>query len=158
MVSDRELRNDIAMLKELGQRCFKQRQRLAFYRYLAGAYKLYERLRRNGEANKGAQRIRSLCKLPSNRSTHPIRTILDATCSADGKTKSRWTRALQYAWHERQRSKNFEKFLRQNGGPSGCADKFTALHPKPLKGYITFHTPGYQVPLYVHPDVWPLGK
>ena len=29
---------------------------------------------------------------------------------------------------------------------------------KPLKGYITFHTPSYQVLLYVHPDAWPLEK
>jgi hypothetical protein len=143
MRSDRELRNDIAMLKELEGRCFTGRQRFAFYGYLAAVYELYERLRRNKEANKGARRISSLCGLPTNRSTHPIRTILDATSSADEKTKSRWTRALKFAWHERQRWKNFEKVLRQHGGPAGCADQFAVLHVKPPKGYITFSTPGY---------------
>lgn len=158
MVSDRKLRNDIATLKDLGQRCFTGRQRFSFYGYLAGAFELYERLRRNSEAHKAAQRIRRLGRLPSSRSTHLVRTILDATSSADDKTKSRWTRALRFAWHERRRWKDFEKFLRQNSGPAGCADKFAALHTKPLKGYVTYRTPGYQVPLYVHQSVWPLGK
>lgn len=158
MTSDRELKNDIAILKELGERCSRRRQRFAFYGYLAGVYKLYERLRRNNEANRDAQRIRSLFDLPTNRYTHPVRTILDATSSTDEKTKSRWTRALRFAWHERRRWKNFEKFLRQNGGPAGCADQFAALHSKPPKGYITFQTPGYRVPLYLYPDASRLGK
>jgi hypothetical protein len=158
MMSERRLESEIAILKQLERQCLTRRQRFAFYGYLARAYKLYERLRRNSEANKGARRIRILCGLPTNRSMHPLRTILDATSSADQKAKSRWTRALRFAWHERRRWKKFEKFLRQNGGPAGCADEFAALHAKPPKGFITFNTPGYRVPLYVHPDAWPLRK
>lgn len=56
-----------------------------------------------------------------------MRAIIDATSNADRKTKSRWTRALRYAWSERRRCKTFKKCLRCNGGIAGCAQKWADM-------------------------------
>jgi hypothetical protein len=58
------------------------------------------------------------------------RLIIDATSTADIKTKSRWTRALRYAWRERSAWTDLEAFLRKNGGPAGCATQFAAITKK----------------------------
>jgi hypothetical protein len=55
--------------------------------------------------------------------------IIDATSTADNKTKSRCTRALRYA-RERKTWKDLGAFLRDNGGPAGCAAQFAAINPR----------------------------
>jgi hypothetical protein len=149
MTSDQKLESEITELKDLGRKCFNGRQRFAFYRYLVAVYSLYDRLRRKQAAKQGARNIQSMCGMPPSRTRHPIRIILDATSSADAKTKSRWTRALRFARHERRRWQDLESFLRRNGGPAGCADQFAALHAKASNRMMTFSTPGYRVPVLV---------
>jgi hypothetical protein len=69
--------------------------------------------------------------------------IIDATSTADIKTRSRWTRALKYAWHQRKASKDLRTFLRENGGPAGCADQFAAINPRgKYPGRIVYRRPG----------------
>jgi hypothetical protein len=128
--SDRQLRKAIDDLRELERNCFASRSRFAFYDYLAGVFELYVQLRRRNQAKPAAQRIAKLLRLRKQDRTHPIRVIIDATSTADIKTKSRWTRALKYAWRERKTWKDFASFLRENGGPAGCAAQFAAVHPK----------------------------
>ena len=75
--------------------------------------------------------------------THPIRVIIDATSTADIKTKSRWSRALRYAWRERKTWTNLTSFLRENGGPAGCAEQFAAINPRgKYPGCIVYRCPG----------------
>jgi hypothetical protein len=128
--SDRQLRKTIGDLRGLERKCFVARSRFAFYDYLAAVFDLYVRLRRRNQAKPLARRIAKLFGLRQQNRPHPIRTIIEATSTADIKTKSRWTRALQYAWHERKASKDLRTFLRENGGPAGCADQFAASNPK----------------------------
>ena len=128
--SDRQLRKIIEDLRELERKCFASRSRFAFYEYLAAVFELYVRLRRRNQAKPSAQRIAKLLGLRTGKRVHPIRVIIDATSTADIKTRSRWTRALKYAWHERKASKDLRTFLRENGGPAGCADQFAAINPR----------------------------
>jgi hypothetical protein len=81
-----------------------------------------------------------------------IRVIIDTTSTADNKTKSRWTRALRYAWRERGHWTDLQTFLKQNGGPAGCAERFAAVHPNArYPGCIVYRCPGAGRPyLIVH--------
>jgi hypothetical protein len=100
--SDRQLRKIIDDLRKLERNCFASRSRLAFYYCLAAVFQLYVQLRRRKQAKPAARRIAKLFGLRKQNRTHLIRTIIDATSTADIKTQSRWTRALKYAWRERK--------------------------------------------------------
>jgi hypothetical protein len=127
---DRQLRKIIDDLRELERNCFASRSRFAFYEYLAAVLELYGRLRRRNQAKPLARRIAKLFGLRKQNRTHPIRSIIDATSTADNKTKSRWSRALQYAWLERKTWTDLGSFLRGNGGPAGCAAQFAGINPR----------------------------
>jgi hypothetical protein len=130
MTPHRQLKRTIADLKIIERKCFGSRQRFAFYGYLAAVFEFYASLRRNNEARTSARRIARLFRLRKQQRTHSIRVIIDATTGVDQKTKSRWSRALRYAWHERKRWKQLAEFSRSNGGPAGCAEKFAAVHKR----------------------------
>jgi hypothetical protein len=152
-MSDRQLRKVITDLIKLERKCcFAARNRFAFYDYLAAVLDLYIRLRRRNQAKPWARRIAKLFGLRSQKRTHPIRVIIDATSTADNKMKSRWTRALRYAWRERKTWKDLGLFLRENGGPAGCADQFAAINQRGrYPGCIVYRRPGTGRPyLIVH--------
>jgi hypothetical protein len=128
--SDQQLIKTIDALRGLERKCFASRSRFAFYDYLAVVFELCVQLRRRNQAKSSAKSIAKLFGLRKPNRTHPIRTIIDATSTADIKTKSRWTRALRYAWRERTTWKNLKSFLRENGGPAGCADQFAAINQR----------------------------
>ena len=102
MISDRQLRKTLDDLRELERKCFAARNRFAFYDYLAAVFELYVQLRRRNQAKPSARRIAKLFRLRKQNRTHPIRVIIDATSTADIKSRSRWTWALRYAWRERK--------------------------------------------------------
>jgi hypothetical protein len=137
-------------LIKLERKCFASRSRFAFYDYLAAVFELYIRLRRTKQAKKAATLIAKLFGLRNQKRTHPIRVIIDATSTAVLKTKSRWTRALRYAWRERKTWKDLRSFLRENGGPAGCAKEFAAITKK-NQPYLIYRCPGTGRPyLIVH--------
>jgi hypothetical protein len=150
LISDRQLRQTIDDLRRLERKCFASRSRFAFYDYLAAVIELYVKLRRTKQAKKAATLIAKLFGFHNQKRTHPIRVILDATSTTDNKTKSRWTRALRYAWHERESCTDVEAFLRENGGPAGCAKQFAATTKKD-RSCIVYRCPGTGRPyLIVH--------
>jgi hypothetical protein len=142
-MSDRQLRKVITDLIKLERKCFAARNRFAFYDYLAAVFELYVQLRRTKQAKSWARRIAKLFGLQNQKRSHCIRVIIDASSTADLKTRSRWTRALKYAWRERKTWKDLGSFLRENGGPAGCASQFAAVHPKArYPGCIVYRRPG----------------
>jgi hypothetical protein len=128
--SDRQLRKTIDDLRGLERKCFASRSRFAFYDYLAAVFELYVQLRRAKQAKSLARRIAKLFGFRRQNCTYCIRVIIDATSTADLKTRSRWTRALRYAWRERRTWRDLGSFLRKNGGPAGCAEQFAAINPR----------------------------
>jgi hypothetical protein len=118
--------------------------------YLAAVFELYVQLRRTKQAKKASRLIAKLFRLRTGERAHPIRLIIDATSAADNKTKSRWSRALKYAWHERKTWTDLKSFLRENGGPAGCAKQFAAITKKD-RSCIVYRCPGTGRPyLIVH--------
>jgi hypothetical protein len=128
--SDRQLQKTLDGLRKLERKCFASRSRFAFYDYLAVVFELYVQLRRTKRAKRAATLIARLFGLRNHKRSHPIRVILDATSTTDDKTRSRWSRALRYAWRERKTWTDLGSFLRDNGGPAGCADQFAAINPR----------------------------
>jgi hypothetical protein len=155
LISDRQLRKIIDDLKGLERKCFAARSRFAFYDYLAAVFELYVQLRRRNQAKPSARRIAKLFDFRNHKRTHPIRVIIDTTSTTDLKTRSRWSRALRYAWQERSTWSDLTMFLRENGGPAGCADQFAAINPRGrYPGCIVYRRPGTGRPyLIVHEGV-----
>ena len=117
-------------LRDAWRQCSEAKSRFAFYKYLEEVYRLYADLRANDVVQWGGEQIVQRFDKKPKYQNHLIRLILDATCSADRKTKSRWTRASRYAWRQRRDWKNLSAFFRRNGGPAGCAQQFTQIKPK----------------------------
>ncbi len=156
MASDRLLRHRISDLKKLEEKCFASRKRFEFYCYLAAVYQLYIDLRRDNATQHLARRIAKLFNVATHRDIHLIRLIIDASSQSDARNKSRWTRALRFAWVERRRWSDLETFLQRNGGPAGCAGQFAALHPRAPGGCMRVGGENRvpRIPLYVS-DVMP---
>jgi hypothetical protein len=152
VISDFQLRRIITDLKSLERKCFVSRSRFAFYDYLAAVFELYVQLRRTKQAKKTTRLIAKLFGFRKQDGTHPIRIIIDLTSTGDIKTRSRWSRALRYAWRERKMWRDLRDFLRENGGPAGCADQFAAINPRErYPGCIVYRRPGTGRPyLIVH--------
>jgi hypothetical protein len=152
LISDRLLRKTIDDLRKLERKCFASRSRFAFYDFLAAVIELYVQLRRTKQAKKAARLIARLFGLRKQKRSHCIRAIIDATSTADLKTRSRWTRALRYAWRKRKTWTDLTSFLRENGGPAGCAEQFAAINPRGnYPGCIVYRCPGTGRPyLIVH--------
>jgi hypothetical protein len=149
------LRQRISNLRKLEQQCFASRNRFGFYRYLAAVYEFYAELKEaNGHQN-SVQRMAELFNLDSQQHVHPIRLIIDAGSQADNKTKGRWSRALRFAWHQRQHWSDLATFLRRNGGPAGCANQFAALHPRVPGGCVRVGGENRvpRIPLFVSRDL-----
>jgi hypothetical protein len=130
LTQDQQLGQRLVYLINLEQKSFSSRSRFAFYDYLAVVFQLYVQLRRRNQAKTVPQRIANLFCLRNRKHAHPIRVIIAATSTADNKTKSRWTRALQYAWRERREWRDLKAFLQESGGPAGCAARFAAVKSK----------------------------
>jgi hypothetical protein len=154
-MTDQVLRKRIFDLKNLEAECFTSRNRFWSYRYLAALYQLYSDLRRANETQELTRRIAKLFNLDSRQHADPIRLIIDASSQADNKTKSRWTRALRFAWRQRRRWSDLETFLGRNGGPAGCASQFAALHPRPPGRCVRVGGENRvpRIPLYVSRDM-----
>jgi hypothetical protein len=152
LISDRQLRQTIDALRKLERKCFASRNRFVFYDFLAAVFELYGQLRGIKQARKATIRVAKLFGLHLQKRMHPIRVIINATSTADNKTKSRWGRALRYAWRERRTWTDLGSFLRENGGPAGCAGQFAVLKAdKQDTSRVVYRCPGTRRPyLIVH--------
>jgi hypothetical protein len=92
---------------------------------LRDVYELYLELRLKRNAKKSTRRIAKICKLSTQRKSHPIRILIEASAGPeDARQKSRWTQALKYAYGWRQSAERLEWFFQTNGGISGSARKY----------------------------------
>jgi hypothetical protein len=77
--------------------------------------------------------VAALYGIDTRKNKSPIRIVIDATSREGRQTKSRWTRALEYALAKGARGTAFKKFLKNNGGVNGCAQAMAKLQNKPRK-------------------------
>src|ERR1019366_4848994 len=115
-ITDEYLRKIIRTLK---QSAVKHRsdtrpgkRRFGLYRYLRDVYELYLELRSRRIARKATRRIAKICKLSTQRKSHPIRILIEASAGPeDSRQKSRWSQALKYAYGWHQTAERLEWFF-----------------------------------------------
>jgi hypothetical protein len=117
------VRVKIKELIRLEQRCSGKRK--GFYKYLAAILNFCGDQDRKGTLD---ATCRQLTERPGQkgRSKDPLRIVLDATSTADLKTRSRMGRALRYVFNHQKNWRPREmlaRFLREHGGIAGCARK-----------------------------------
>lgn len=117
----------LSLLTKHGRRWHKNGSKRALYRYLQTVFNVYSASKKVRSGRPLVSRIARVAGLVPQPDRHPIRTIIDATSSADRKSKSRWTQALRFAWRERSKWQDLTECLRANGGIAGCADKWADL-------------------------------
>lgn len=122
----------IRRITRLERKSFSGRRRFKFYNYLAEILEYHRELESCGKLLK----IRDLLLArPDFRTMNsdPLRVLIDATSKAGPKTKSRWTRALQFAvdqrpdWFGKMPAK---QFFKSHGGVAGCARKIAVPRPR----------------------------
>jgi hypothetical protein len=71
-----------------------------------------------------------------------LRLIIDVSCSADLKTKSRWSQALKYVRLQRKEratsAQQFARFLNRHGGVAGCASRMATPVRRPCDGWLGY--------------------
>ena len=122
-----ELNADAAGLRHRHHRWRRSRRSKDLYAYLLSVYQLWQQWREADATEQAARRLLALAEIPASQRRHPLRAIIDSTSDADRKTKSRWTRALRFAWSERRRCRGLKKCLEANGGVAGCARRWAEL-------------------------------
>jgi hypothetical protein len=80
-------------------------------------------------------RTQEVFKARLNGDVHVLKLIIEASCAADRKTRSRWGQALRYVWRRSKRRtmsrEEFDAFLHCHGGVLGCAAKLAVPKIKP---------------------------
>jgi hypothetical protein len=121
------LKPALESLKKLNRHWRKTGSKCALGKYLRAVLALYAASKKTRHGPTMASQIARLVGSGLHPKRHLIRTIIDATSTADRKSKSRWTQALRFAWRERSNWKDLTDCLRANGGIAGCADKWADL-------------------------------
>jgi uncharacterized protein (UPF0335 family) len=123
-ISDKYLQRKIKLLKRSAA---KNRFRLKFgvREYLTDVFAVYLELESKNIVRKAIRRIIKLQKLSSQKTSHPIRVLIDASAGQeDRKQKSRWCRALRYALTWPGGVEKLRLCFKAFGGIAGAARKW----------------------------------
>jgi hypothetical protein len=142
--SIKRLGREFARLKRLYTECSREnrpgKRRFAFYEYLYEVYALHSSWRAAIGTNHFRGQIADLASRPMKPDQHLLKLIVDSSCTADHKTRSRWGQALKYVWRRRKRRTmsrdKLSAFLHCNGGVVGCAAKSADPRMKPIEGRL----------------------
>jgi hypothetical protein len=117
-----KVRKIIRRAVEAAKRSAKSKRRFALYKYLKSVYRGYCELEDQRLLRASKILLDREFNVPADYEWHSIRRIIEATAlEEDLRARSRWTRALEFAWNEETEPEHLIWFLGQNGGLSGCA-------------------------------------
>ena len=113
----------IQKLRKAAAKANRNPQRFADYRYLQSVLRAHRYFSENRLLAVLLEIAPSILLTPVRANWHPVRVIIEASCiQPDLRMRSRWTRALEYAVSQKIDPDDLPRFLRANGGISGCAD------------------------------------
>jgi hypothetical protein len=115
-------------LRNIWEDCSARKSRYAFYRYLQAAYKLMTRLK-HFEQEDWAVRTILADKTKTHYDNDLAGALINATCSADRKSRSRWSQALRFINHLQTSNGSFLSTLKRYGGPAGCSRQYSQIRP-----------------------------
>lgn len=119
----KRITKEIRRVRKVADRTSQSTRRFAEYKYLRAVFRAYHLFAQNNLLNHLTVIAPSELMTVVRANCHPIRIIIDATCSQhDLRLRSRWTRALAFAAQRNVASSDLLQFIKANGGISGCAD------------------------------------
>jgi hypothetical protein len=117
-----ELAAAIQPAKEAAARLKRHGGRFEIYHFLEAIYLIYIDWKRRTISKRSARTLADEMNIIRRKGMSPIRILIEATLpDANFKQKSRWVRALEYAYSENAPAKGLRKFVRRHGGLAGCA-------------------------------------
>jgi hypothetical protein len=129
--SERKIVARILKVRKAGDRAAQSERKFADYRYLRSVLRAYEFFSDENLLGHLAEIAPSALLTPVRRGWHELRIIVEASCSQiDVRTKSRWTRALEFALARNVAPDDLPRFIKANNGIAGCADLASKTRPK----------------------------
>jgi hypothetical protein len=121
------LEDELTVVRKIFQGLHRSRDRNAIYAYLRVVYRLQKKWRRSVRR----RRVLKMYKRKKGaRAVDSLRFIVDATCTADRRSKWKYIRALECADYAGVDPKRLRRFLRHNDGINGTIELYAQLtHP-----------------------------
>jgi hypothetical protein len=119
---EREIKAQLKAAMANAQREFESRRRFWFHTALEEAYRIYGEWRAINCSKKNAKKAARLFGLKMKKGTHPLKVIVNILTPA-GVDKRRWVDGLLLARKESVAPKDLVKFVKENGGIAGCAQR-----------------------------------
>ena len=130
LISDRQLRKVIDHLRGLERKCFASGSRFAFYDYLAAVFELYVRLRRTKQAKKCGQLHCQIVRSPQPDMQAPHQGDHRRDLDRRHQDPEPLDACFRVRLARTENMDRFVSFLRENGGPAGCAEQFAAINSR----------------------------
>ena len=119
------LLRDLKSLKSVWTEVQSTRHRYAIYEFLEPVFELVTRCQRTGRSRRLMRKIakisNSACK--TNDLFAAVIHCVVPIGSIDSRTRSKWSRALNYALQNKKASESLQSFTLRNGGINECASR-----------------------------------
>jgi 3-methyladenine DNA glycosylase Tag len=105
------------------------RARDAIYEYLAAVFAIVMHYKVRRRTNRLLRRTFEFADLTFDRNADPFTAVIRCTSGRDidGKTISKWARALRYAGRQKEPETRLKTFMKNIGGVNACADRYATL-------------------------------
>jgi hypothetical protein len=120
-----DIKGELEAIRTAAQKAFDTHRRFWFHTPLEGAYALYDKWKAVRHSKKNAKQAARLFDIKMKKGAHPLEVIIKIV-TPRGADKRRWVDGLLFAYNEGVAPKDLVKFLKANGGISGCERQFHA--------------------------------
>ena len=127
--SKARLRQRLEKVREAWHDFQASRARDAVYKYLAAVFAVVEHYRVRRRTQRLLWHAFKFANLPFDSNADPFTAIIRCTCddNVDGKTISKWARALRYVAHCKAPGTRLRTFMKAAGGVNACADLYAKV-------------------------------
>jgi hypothetical protein len=115
-----EIKAKLEAVKATAQKAFDSHRRFWFYALLEGAYSTFVEWRAVRHSQKNAKKAARLYGVKIEEDTHPLSVIIKIV-TPPGVDTRRWVEGLLFAHNKGVQPKDLVAFLKEHGGPAGCA-------------------------------------
>jgi hypothetical protein len=124
------LRQDLRRVRNAWEDCQAKRDRDAIYSYLTAVFNLVAWwVAENCALERARKALRLRCLEPSDHD-EPFAAVIRCTADpakVDKRTRSKWSRVLQYAADYKPPGEPLDQFIKRKGGINECASRFARL-------------------------------
>ena len=117
---ERDIKRELEALKAMAQKAFDSHRRFWFYVLLQGAYSTFVDWRADRHSKKNAKKAAALFGITIKQGAHPLAVIIKIV-TPPGVDTRRWVDGLLFAYSAGVAPKDLVAFLKEHGGPAGCA-------------------------------------